>query len=379
MTLIKWPGGKSKEFKHIENIIPKKFDRYIEPFFGGGAIYFHLKPDVALINDISSNLMNFYRLIQENNELFKNYLYMYNNSWVNLMNYIEGNYGTLLEIYYNYRTANINYEVLVSELHNFIEENSGEMINILENQIFLNFDSFFDELKRTTVDKFKRTYQNEIKNGVLLSEDDLKDNILTGFMSGFYMHFRNIYNDIQLKRNNADLLPIEAKIANFYFIREYCYGSMFRYNKYGEFNIPYGGISYNKKNFKAKIDKLFSDDILNLFKRTRIYNEDFEDFITNLYLNENDFIFLDPPYDTDFSDYEGRTFDENDQRRLANVLYNIPAKFILIIKNTDFIFNLYNNRENINILTFDKQYTYNVRSRNERKTKHLIITNIDLE
>ena len=34
-TLIKWPGGKAHEIKYIENLIPE-YDRYIEPFFGGG-------------------------------------------------------------------------------------------------------------------------------------------------------------------------------------------------------------------------------------------------------------------------------------------------------------------------------------------------------
>jgi DNA adenine methylase len=42
-TLIKWPGGKTKEYKYIKDLIPN-FDRYIEPFFGGGGIFFQLQP-----------------------------------------------------------------------------------------------------------------------------------------------------------------------------------------------------------------------------------------------------------------------------------------------------------------------------------------------
>ena len=49
--LIKWAGGKSSEIKHIERIIPE-FNRYIEPFFGGGALFFDLEPKKAIINDI---------------------------------------------------------------------------------------------------------------------------------------------------------------------------------------------------------------------------------------------------------------------------------------------------------------------------------------
>jgi len=217
----------------------------------------------------------------------------------------------------------------------------------------------------------------EIKKQSPLCDKDVKDNIETGFRSGFYMHFRNIYNDILLNRNEACKLSLEKKTANFYFIREYCYGSMFRYNSKGEFNIPYGGISYNKKDFKRKVDNLFKEDIGSLFLNTTLYNLDFEEFFNNINLNEKDFIFLDPPYDSDFSDYESKVFDQNDQKRLASFLYFTKAKFILIIKLTKLIWDLYNNKKKIKIIDFDKQYTYNVRSRNNRDVTHLIITNIN--
>jgi len=91
--------------------------------------------------------------------------------------------------------------------------------------------------------------------------------------------------------------------------------------------------------------------------------------------SEEDFIFLDPPYDSDFSDYEGLSFGRNDQVRLANLLDKMQAKFILVIKNTDYIIDLYRPRRHLMILDFDKQYTYNVKSRNNRDVNHLIITN----
>jgi len=58
--LVKYRGGKSNEIPHIEKHIPKYHGRYIEPFFGGGALYFHLEPKRAIINDINSKLMAFY-------------------------------------------------------------------------------------------------------------------------------------------------------------------------------------------------------------------------------------------------------------------------------------------------------------------------------
>jgi DNA adenine methylase len=78
---------------------------------------------------------------------------------------------------------------------------------------------------------------------------------------------------------------------------------MFRYNAKGEFNIPYGGMSYNDKNFVAKVNSMFSKETAKAFQGTQIYNLDFADFLTKIVPSEDDFMFLDPPYDTDFSDY----------------------------------------------------------------------------
>lgn len=59
--MIKYRGGKSKEIPHLERHIPNYAGRYIEPFFGGGALYFHLEPERAIINDINTKLIEFYR------------------------------------------------------------------------------------------------------------------------------------------------------------------------------------------------------------------------------------------------------------------------------------------------------------------------------
>jgi DNA adenine methylase len=64
--LVKYRGGKSKEIPNIERHIPKYKGRYIEPFFGGGALFFHLEPKRAVINDINSKLMAFYSGVKSN-------------------------------------------------------------------------------------------------------------------------------------------------------------------------------------------------------------------------------------------------------------------------------------------------------------------------
>ena len=63
--IIKYRGGKSKELEELLPHIPKFTGRYIEPFFGGGAMYFHLEPKQAIINDINAPLMDFYKGVRD--------------------------------------------------------------------------------------------------------------------------------------------------------------------------------------------------------------------------------------------------------------------------------------------------------------------------
>ncbi len=63
--VLKYRGGKSREIPRLLQYIPNDFDRYIEPFFGGGALYFYLEPDNAIINDINERLMLFYRQLRD--------------------------------------------------------------------------------------------------------------------------------------------------------------------------------------------------------------------------------------------------------------------------------------------------------------------------
>lgn len=62
--MIKYRGGKSKEISHFVSNMPSNYNRYIEPFFGGGALYFYLEPERAIINDVNTKLYSFYQEMQ---------------------------------------------------------------------------------------------------------------------------------------------------------------------------------------------------------------------------------------------------------------------------------------------------------------------------
>ncbi|MCK4286714.1 MAG: DNA adenine methylase [Candidatus Lokiarchaeota archaeon] len=63
---LKWAGGKRQLLSQIDLYIPKSFNKYIEPFVGGGALFFYLLPKNAILNDINQDLINTYRVIKEN-------------------------------------------------------------------------------------------------------------------------------------------------------------------------------------------------------------------------------------------------------------------------------------------------------------------------
>ena len=58
---------------------------------------------------------------------------------------------------------------------------------------------------------------------------------------------------------------------------------------------------------------------------------------------------------------KGRIFDKNDQKRLADFLKRTRARFLLVLKNTGFIYGLYENC-GFRILSFDNRYLYNMRA-----------------
>jgi len=68
LPFLKWTGGKRWLTSEIEQLVPENYGRYIEPFVGGGAIFFHLHPWPATLSDINPDLINAYRQVRDNVE-----------------------------------------------------------------------------------------------------------------------------------------------------------------------------------------------------------------------------------------------------------------------------------------------------------------------
>jgi len=63
---LKWAGGKRWLTFRYQHLFPIQYDRYIEPFLGSGAVFFHLKPNAALLSDANSHLVATYLQIRSN-------------------------------------------------------------------------------------------------------------------------------------------------------------------------------------------------------------------------------------------------------------------------------------------------------------------------
>jgi DNA adenine methylase len=266
--LCKWSGGKRDEIKMFRSYIPKEFNTYIEPFIGGGALYFDQNfSGTNVINDIHPELVNFYTMVKEGHaqEIYD----------------IISNWPNNEQTYYYVR---------------------GMASRKLENPEFF------------------------------------------------------------IPSNNIE------KAAQFFYLRRTCFRGMIRYNADGKFNIPYG--KYKTVNFNDLLDPQYTS----LLGRTIIHSGDYKN-IFETYNSKDNFIFLDPPYDSEFNDYGFDDFNRQSQIELANIFNTTENKCMAIISETPLINELY--KDHIKA-KYPKKYSFKIyggRVGEEIDKNHLIITN----
>lgn len=368
--LIKWAGGKEKEAGYILPNCPADIEDYYDPFVGGGSVYLSIEARHSFINDKSEELMALYRNIAAGNARFYRWADAIAASWSAMAHYAE-EHAEPARIYEAYREGRIGEETLRSRLMRHLERNSAALDAVLPGEFLFVWHRplYAKELRANLVRKLQRMRCIE-REKQRLSDRDVAGNIETAFMSALYMYFRALYND-------AALLAAEPELASalFLFIRNYAYSGMFRYNDRGEFNVPYGGLGYNRKTLSKKLEYYRSERLGERLRATVMENLDFEEFFRLHRPTERDFVFLDPPYDTEFSTYARNAFTRADQQRLAHYLTDeCPARWMMVIKNTPFIHALYD-RPELTIRTFDKRYLVSFMNRNDKRAEHLLITN----
>jgi DNA adenine methylase len=270
--MCKWSGGKRNEIPIFKKYYPKKFDRFIEPFAGGAAVFFELNFDgLNVINDIHPDLINFYKQIS---------------------------LGHSEEIYRLVKSFG------VGEMEYYIVRGGGK----------------------------------KLING----ETPFKPK-----------------NDIE-------------RAAQFYYLRKTCFRGMLRYNDKGEFNIPWG--KYKTVNFEELKNKEYTD----LLSRTDIMIGDYVKVFEKYNSNEN-FCFIDQPYDSVFNDYGFDNFDRQKQIELSEIFKTTQNKCLMVVGGSDFIRELYDGYIKFE---YPKNYAFKIHSgrvSDEINVNHLVITNYEIE
>lgn len=255
--LVKWSGGKSDEIKQFEKYIPTDYDTYLEPFIGGGSLYFYLNPPKAAISDVHVELIDLYQAIQAGH---------------------------------------------AADIHAFMAATPNEETTYYEIR---------DKMPVTT--------------------------------------------------------PLDSA-KRFYYQRKTCFRGMLRYNKSGKFNIPFG--KYKTIQYAELLNPAYEA----LLKRTEIHKEGFE-YIFENYNNPRNFMFLDPPYDSEFTDYGYCKFGREEHEKLAHYFKTTRIRCMMVIGNTPFIRDLY---KDYIVGEYDKKYRFKLyagRIGDEINTTHLIIAN----
>ena len=368
-TFIRWLGGKSSELPIIKNHLPEKIDTFVEPFIGGGALYLNVDNcNKYIINDKCTPLINLYKFIKEQDKDFFKYIETFNNLWKKIDTIYNEFEKFCCSEYNQYNLLHHNEDILYYEIHQYINiKNKGIIGKFFDDlSIKIDYVYFRNILIKEIVNKIIKLVKNrKEKNIEFIEKEDLLKELKTPFKSALYYYYRTLFNNKLI--DNEKLY-----VALFYFLIEFCYSSLARYNKKGDFNVPYAGTSYNDRNLDNKIKIIKSEEVINKLKNTEIYNIDFHDLLLEYEFKENDFVFLDPPYNESFSNYSGNNFTEDDHLRLLNFCKQLKCKFMLIIKKTDFIYNLY---KDFKTFPYNKSYILNKTDTDNTKVTHLLIKN----
>jgi DNA adenine methylase len=362
VPFLKWPGGKTLELDAIAGAAPPLTGRFIDPFVGGGSVLLATPVEIpALVNDACRDLVELYTSAASGNRAFRAATDGLAGAWDDLA-HLDGLYA---ELAIDEQSPGNDASVTTA--------NHSRMLERVLAQAGPGLGApFSDRIVGELRAKFVRIRRLEARRGSL-SAEDLLANVEGAIRASVYTAVRARYNQARV----ADRWDA-TRVADFLFVREFSYASMFRFNRRDEFNVPYGGISYNRKSLGDKVGLLFSQAMLARFDATTFHSQDFEPFLADCQPTHDDFVFVDPPYDSDFSSYDNRPFDAADQVRLERVLARLPARVMVVIKDAPAIRALYS-AGRWQVVEAPKTYMWTIKSRNDRLATHLTITNYELD
>ena len=161
-------------------------------------------------------------------------------------------------------------------------------------------------------------------------QNDIRINIAMFNEKKFYYSRRNEFNDLILRGDFNT--PLAASL--FYYLNRTCFNGLVRFNSSGLFNVPFG--RYKTVNYCRKFT-----EIRKIIRNWKFTSNDF----TKVRINKTDFLYIDPPYDTPFTNYSGRDFKWSDQERLIKHFKKYDCPMIISNQATRRIIELYKNND----------------------------------
>ena len=225
-----------------------------------------------------------------------------------------------------------------------INDSNSELMNVFN---VLCYDKLYSKMCKY-LNKFERKHSEE-----------------------FYYEIRNI--DRNKKKFNR--MNICKRAARTIYLNKACFNGLYRVNSKGEFNVPFGK--------KSKVNTYDGENLLNVYaylsnndNDITILCTDFENAVSTA--KEGDFVYFDPPYDSDtntFNSYTEDGFGKNEQRRLARVFKDLDSRGVKVMlsnHNTILINEVY---KDYNIHVIEAKRSINSKGNKRGNVNEVIITN----
>ena len=166
---VKWAGGKRQLIPQIRERMPEKYNNYIEPFVGGGAVVFGLLPENALINDINEALINAYRQICNEPDMFLKVINKLDQEmWEDGKKY----YYSLRE-HYNDKLMKAEYDVELAALFVFINKHCFNGLYRVNGKGLFNVP--YNNSRRSSVDESLIMEVSEYLQGITIMNGDFQE------------------------------------------------------------------------------------------------------------------------------------------------------------------------------------------------------------
>lgn len=166
---VKWAGGKRQLLPQIRERMPEKYNRYFEPFVGGGAVFFELLPEHALINDINKALINAYKKIRREPKAFLEAVNELDNGM-----WDDGNaYYYSLREHYNDKLMKAEYDVELAALFVFINKHCFNGLYRVNGKGLFNVP--YNQSRRISADEKLIMGISESLQGVKIMDGDFEE------------------------------------------------------------------------------------------------------------------------------------------------------------------------------------------------------------